>query len=215
MIYLKYLKTLLRHKWFVFVEACKLGIPLLGVLHDLSKFLPDEFIPYARYFNGEYPDQEKADLIWRHRYVRITLTKEKVERDFNLAWLKHQRRNKHHWQWWYLMNDEPGGRWTWNTHYGHETHDLLDYIAIDEEEILWAITNEDDIPHFRAKIAALMNNEALPMPDRYRREMLADWRGAGKAYGNENTLEWYYDTCLGRVLHPDTQAWVEEQLNAD
>ena len=34
--------------------------------------------------------------------------------------------------------------------------------------------------------------KSLPMPDRYRREMLADWRGAGMALGyGDNTVEWY------------------------
>jgi hypothetical protein len=31
----------------------------------------------------------------------------------------------------------------------------------------------------------------LPMPGVYREEMLADWRGAGRAYGNADTAAWY------------------------
>lgn len=146
MIYLKYLRSLLRHKWYVFVEACKLGIPWLGLMHDLSKFRPDEFIPYARHFCGGKRTQEDVDAA------------------YELAWLKHQRRNKHHWQWWVLMNDTDG-------------------------------------------------TYPLPMPDRYRREMLADWRGAGRAYGNPNTAAWYLSTeGKGRNLHPDTKGWIEGRL---
>jgi hypothetical protein len=55
MMCLKYLWSMMRHKWFVFIEACKLGIPWLGLIHDLSKFAPSEFIPYARYFYGNHP----------------------------------------------------------------------------------------------------------------------------------------------------------------
>jgi len=32
------MKYLFYHRWFVFVECCKRGIILRGVLHDLSKF---------------------------------------------------------------------------------------------------------------------------------------------------------------------------------
>lgn len=55
--------------------------------------------------------------------------------------------------------------------------------------------------------------KVLPMPDKYRREMLADWRGAGRAiHGTDETAGWYEKTKRGRKLHPETQEWVEEQL---
>lgn len=159
-MYLKYLKSVLRHKWFVFLEACKLGIPWRGLLHDMSKFRHDEFIPYARHFFGDYPLKIQ---VLAENWPYNGPFKEEIKAEFDLAWIKHQRRNKHHWQWWVLLNDD------------------------------------DD-------------NRALPMPDVYRREMLADWRGAGRTYGDTDTAKWYQKTCVGRMLHPDTQAWVEEQL---
>jgi hypothetical protein len=70
----------LRHKWFVFVECCKLGIPWRGLLHDLSKFSPTEFKAYAIYFYGT-PKHQNTD-------------------DFNNAWELHIKRNKHHWNYW-------------------------------------------------------------------------------------------------------------------
>jgi hypothetical protein len=85
-----YLKYLLKHKWYVFVECCKQNIIWRGITHDLSKFLPDEFIPYMYHFYGS--NQEKD--IWSKK--------------FDLAWLKHQKRNKHHWQWWLLREDDGG-----------------------------------------------------------------------------------------------------------
>ncbi len=54
--------------------------------------------------------------------------------------------------------------------------------------------------------------EPLPMPDRYRREMLADWRGAGRAQGNSDTRGWYEKNRNKMRLHPDTRTWVEQQL---
>ena len=74
MVYFKYLSYVLRHRWFVFIECCKLGIPWRGLVHDLSKFIPSEFIPYARYFYG------REDTIRRDKtgYYKPTDTGDKA-----------------------------------------------------------------------------------------------------------------------------------------
>lgn len=80
---MKYLKYIMIHKWYVFLYCVRLGIPFRGIVHDNSKFLPSEWNPYNNYFYNENKDEQA----------------------FDLAWLKHQKRNKHHWQYWILMND--------------------------------------------------------------------------------------------------------------
>lgn len=124
------------------MECCKLGIPWLGVIHDLSKFSRDEFCVYAKRFYG--PHRGENTLEWKR------------------CWLHHQNTNKHHPEYW-----EMRGR---------------------------------------------LGSEVLPIPDRYRKEMLADWRGAGRAYGNPDTAAWYKENRDKIVLHPETRMWVEEQL---
>lgn len=53
----------------------------------------------------------------------------------------------------------------------------------------------------------------LPMPDKYRKEMLADWRAASRANkGFDDSRQWYLDTRDNMQLHPDTRAWVEREL---
>lgn len=156
--HLKYGSYVLRHKWFVFIEALKLGIPWLGIIHDLSKFLPSEWIPYAAFFYGEKPSPRDNT-----GYYKPTDTGNQA---FDFAWLLHQKRNKHHWQWW-ILPDDSGGQKT------------------------------------------------LPMPDKYRREMLADWRGAGRAQGyGDNTPEWYEANKHKMRLHPDTREWIEREIAA-
>lgn len=54
--------------------------------------------------------------------------------------------------------------------------------------------------------------DPLPMPDRYRREMLADWRGAGRAQGNPDTRGWYEANKGKMILHPETRLWIEAHL---
>ena len=85
-MYWNYLKYVIRHKWFVFIACCKHRIIWRGIMHDMSKFRPSEFIPYAKYFYGQYDDGE-------------------VEKNFNKAWLLHIHRNPHHWKYWVLQND--------------------------------------------------------------------------------------------------------------
>lgn len=102
--YIKYLNYVLRHKWYVMIECFKRGLVWRGLMHDLSKFLPSEFIPYANYFYGK-----KDSDIGRCRnstgYYKPIDTGDK---SFDFAWLLHQKRNRHHWQWWILLTDEEG-----------------------------------------------------------------------------------------------------------
>jgi len=53
------------------------------LFHDMSKFLPDEFFPYARYW-GKKPNERTA----------------KEEERYEKARLLHKKRNKHHWEHW-------------------------------------------------------------------------------------------------------------------
>lgn len=53
---------------------------------------------------------------------------------------------------------------------------------------------------------------ALPMPEHYAREMLADWRGAGMAQGKPDTQAWYETNRNKMVLHPETRQLVESLL---
>ena len=104
MKHFKYLKYVLRHKWFVFIECCKMGYPFLGLIHDWSKFRPSEFLPYAEHFYGKdshHKDgshQQKGIKTGRDEtgYYKPTDTGDKA---FDFAWLLHQKRNRHRWQW--------------------------------------------------------------------------------------------------------------------
>jgi len=87
MRYLRYLKYVLRHKWFVFIECARRGLVWRGLVHDMSKLRPSEFFPYANFFYGKKPSPSAA---------------------FDFAWLLHQKRNRHHWQWWILPEDNGG-----------------------------------------------------------------------------------------------------------
>lgn len=113
MKYIQYLRYVMRHRWFVFVECCKLGIPWRGLIHDLSKFLPSEFFAYAEAFYGEFGykfnrAKYKIDFGDGIQSTGIeALTKyEQAMNNFDLAWLLHQKRNPHHWQFWLNIEED-------------------------------------------------------------------------------------------------------------
>jgi len=81
----KYLRYLLRHKWFVLLACWKQGLYWQGLVHDMSKFAGTEWRSYVEHFYGERRNE--------------------VQDDFDLAWLRHQHKNKHHWQHWVLLLD--------------------------------------------------------------------------------------------------------------
>ena len=52
----------------------------------------------------------------------------------------------------------------------------------------------------------------LEMSDGARREMLADWIGAGRALGKPDTAAWYAANRDRMVLGPETRRWIEHEL---
>lgn len=80
-----------KHKWLVFKFSIKLGIPIRGLLHDLSKFSIEEFGESMKYYDG--------------KLSAIVVAKRK--NGFSRAWLHHKGRNKHHeWYWVDLDSEE-------------------------------------------------------------------------------------------------------------
>ncbi len=103
--YVQYLKYVLCHKWYVFLECVKVGLYWRGLVHDLSKFRLDEMVPYARYFYNSDGTHRVPDNDSEVGYIKPSETDDDA---FDLAWLRHQRRNPHHWQYWLLHLDDGG-----------------------------------------------------------------------------------------------------------
>ncbi|WP_422661504.1 DUF5662 family protein [Paenibacillus sp. EC2-1] len=79
--YWRYFLYVVDHKLNVCIECWKEGLYLQGIVHDFSKFSPKEFVPYARKFYSTRKSEE-TELQWKY------------------AWLNHQHKNKHHWEYW-------------------------------------------------------------------------------------------------------------------
>ena len=86
----KHFKLITKHKWVVFKLCCKAGIPIRGLLHDLSKYSITEFSESIKYYNGDHSPILEA----------------KKDKGYSEAWLHHKGRNKHHPEYWYDVTAE-------------------------------------------------------------------------------------------------------------
>lgn len=61
--YISHLKTISKHKYYVMKFCFKCGIYRRGIMHDLSKFGPTEFLSSAKYYQGDSSpiDAEKRE----------------------------------------------------------------------------------------------------------------------------------------------------------
>ena len=82
--FIGHLKTILHHRHLVMWHCFKAGIFRHGLMHDLSKFSPTEFIPGVMYFQGNRSPNEK----------------EREINGYSKAWLHHKGRNRHHFEYW-------------------------------------------------------------------------------------------------------------------
>ena len=151
----QYARYIIRHKYFVFIAGRMAGVPVLRLLiHDWTKLLPCEWFPYTQYFYGNFPKQKDTE------YAAA----------FERAWLHHIHWNKHHWQYWLLIDDPSSGQ----------------------------------------------QMKALEMPEKYVREMVVDWFGAGKAIMHSwDISDWWEKHKAGIILHPQTQTRVEQLLGME
>lgn len=88
-----HLKTINHHKWLVMKSCFRLGMYKQGLLHDLSKYSPVEFMVGVKYYQGN----------------RSPNTAEREARGYTSAWLHHKGRNKHHLEYWLDYATNTGG----------------------------------------------------------------------------------------------------------
>lgn len=105
MKHIKYLSYIVRHKWWVLIACLRRGLIWQGIVHDWSKLLPSEWMPYAHFFYGYKPTDAERSHAMRVIGYDPDPSNESVRARFDRAWLAHQHRNPHHWQHWILRED--------------------------------------------------------------------------------------------------------------
>ena len=180
--YWAYLNYVERHRKAVQAAGRGLRVPAHTLFfHDWDKYLPFEFISYAQNFYN--PDGSK----------KTTNYKESIA--FVQAWMNHQHRNKHHWQYWLKANGKPL----------YKTK-----IVVMDDGGAYQI-KDGQLVTWSGKLTA------EPMEEPFLSEMIADWRGAGQAilgdkYTENSTKDWYLANKDKMILSNRTRAWVELYL---
>lgn len=81
---IKHFRTITRHRHKVIANCARAGILRQGLIHDLSKYSPTEFILGAKYFQGTRSPNEKERELY----------------GYSQAWMHHKGRNRHHYEYW-------------------------------------------------------------------------------------------------------------------
>lgn len=77
-------KTITKHRHEVIKNCFRAGIGFQGLFHDLSKYMPTEFLAGAKFYLGTRSPNEA----------------EREKNGYSLAWIHHKGRNKHHFEYW-------------------------------------------------------------------------------------------------------------------
>lgn len=109
----KHFRTVCRHKRAVFKQCRACGIMWQGLIHDMSKFSPAEFIPAARYWQGN----------------RSPIEAEKEALGYSDSWLHHKGRNKHHWEYWCDYDNDTGTVFPHKIPYRYVVEMVCDWIG--------------------------------------------------------------------------------------
>lgn len=88
----QHLKTISHHKRLVMENCFAVGLYRQGLLHDLSKYSPQEFFVGCKYYQG----------------TRSPNAAEREARGYSSAWLHHKGRNKHHFEYWIDVDMDKG-----------------------------------------------------------------------------------------------------------
>lgn len=82
--FIGHLKTVNKHRKMVRKLCFKCGLYKQGLLHDLSKYSPTEFIPGVKFYTG----------------INSPHYGERQKYTYSKAWMHHKGRNKHHPEYW-------------------------------------------------------------------------------------------------------------------
>ena len=80
----RHFRTITAHRHLVMKYCFRVGLYRQGLLHDLSKYSPAEFLQGAKYWEGTRSPNAGA----------------REDVGYSTAWMHHKGRNKHHYEYW-------------------------------------------------------------------------------------------------------------------
>ena len=144
----KHLKTINHHKWLVMKNCFRLGMYKQGLLHDLSKYSPTEFLVGVKYYQGN----------------RSPNNAEREDKGYTSAWLHHKGRNKHHLEYWLDYDLVNGGVTGMKMPVKYVVEMFCDRIAASKNYNKDAYTDRMPLEYFqKGKAKALLHPESAAL----------------------------------------------------
>lgn len=106
-----HLKTVLKHKYWVWYYMNKCGRGWQGLCHDMSKFSPTEFWESVKYYSGTSSPIDAC----------------KKDKGISMAWMHHKGLNPHHYEYW-QDNFDYGGE-AKEMPWKYKVEMICDYLA--------------------------------------------------------------------------------------
>ena len=164
------------HKYWVARYCFKSGIYWQGIVHDLSKFSPVEFIESVKYYQG----------------FRSPIDYCKEVNGYSKAWLHHKAVNKHHYQYW-VDNFDFGGQ-PLVIPYKYTVEMLCDFLGAGRAYNGKKFTPEKELNWWKNKKShgILMNEHIIKFMD----IMMEDFVNQGSFEFTRDKLRETYERCL-------------------
>lgn len=136
MNFIKHFVTITNHKILVMKGCFKLGLYKQGLLHDLSKYSPTEFIPSCKYYQGG---------------KRSPITAQRASEGYSTVWLHHKGRNKHHFEYWIDSNSKyPDGIMPVEMPDKYVVEMFVDRVSASKNYLKSNYTNSEPLEYFLA-----------------------------------------------------------------
>jgi len=129
---IKHFMTITRHRHCVIKHCAKAGILWQGLMHDMSKYSPTEFLQGAKFYQGTRSPNEA----------------EREKNGYSLAWIHHKGRNKHHFEHWTDYNPKTKRLEPVKMPYKYVTEMFCDRVAASKIYNGKNYTDEHSIEYF-------------------------------------------------------------------
>lgn len=160
-----HLHTINAHKLKVMELCFACGLYRQGLLHDLSKYTPQELRTGFRYYQG----------------YRSPINAQKEQEGYSMSWLHHKGKNPHHWEYW--LDNGPNGVHAVAMPFNYVVEMFCDRVAAT------MIYEKEDYTDASALKYYLLNQEHVMIHPDTERQIIAMLRHL-RIFGLDNTITW-------------------------
>lgn len=135
--------TITHHKYLVMKHCFRVGLYRQGLLHDMSKYSPSEFLVGCKYYQG----------------TRSPNNAEREDTGVSTAWLHHKGRNKHHFEYWIDYGLKEPGLTGMKMPKRYVVEMFMDRVAASKNYMKEAYTDSAPLKYYQNGIAGKLIHE--------------------------------------------------------